>query len=166
VTHSTMPRTGNQATSPAPPRRGSPSIRPQRIRERDHFRRDWGVVLLEGETLDDALNPSFFGLMSHVILPGHHIEVVSHDYGQWADLLVAASDDILRTVTAVVLHGPVDLRNKIKGATKFDFSKVLVEEVAGTWRVRHGHTVMRSEFQSRKAAEKWLGDKAAGVLGE
>ena len=72
-------------------RSASPNIARHRIRERDASRRDFQVELLDGESFDDALNPSFLGAKADVFQPGDRIAIVGHELAFWGEVIVIES---------------------------------------------------------------------------
>jgi hypothetical protein len=148
--------------SVAAERNHSPSISRARIKERDSSRRDFEVRLLEDETLDDVLTPEFLGHKADVLQPGDRVAVLAFGMSWWAEVLVTDSDAALSSVKTVLLLGPVDLAPRLAAAKPYDLSKVQVEEVAGTWRLRHGSKVLAAGFKSRAEAAQHLQDIANG----
>jgi hypothetical protein len=124
---------------------GSPAVRRNRIAERDTARRDWQMQLEEGETLQDALRPEFFGQKADALSRGDRIAVLGSDLGFWAELLV------------------IELAERILDVPDFDTSKIQVEQIGpDNYRLRHGNRVVSGGFKTRAAAEERLDEIRAG----
>lgn len=158
----TTPAVANRVTRATERVRGSPSIDRRRIKERDASRRDFEVRLLEDETLEEVLTPEFLGHAADRLGPGDRVAVLAHKLSWWAELLVVDTDVALSSVRTVLLLGPVDLAPRIAAAAPFDLSKIKVEPVNDTFRLRHGTKVVADGFRSRSDAEKHLEDIRAG----
>jgi len=114
------------------------------------------------------LDPSFLGLAVERIQLYDEVHI-RDELGRWlTKAVVVARDEVLQTVTLAELPGgwPMNLEKARKKLAGIDLSHAVIEDTGSEqkFRILHGHTVVKSGMATRAEAEKFLKDKAQGLL--
>lgn len=134
-------------------------MKPTNLREAEHFRNLWQIELDQSETLETALQPSFWAHVARRLRPLAEIIVYPHDFSWRAVLLVRSASPLEARV--VVLHH-VDLVKADQKARE----AAPADKLSATWRtpilkycvVKADKTVVESGFETKEEAEAWIRD--------
>lgn len=137
-------------------------MKPTHIREAEHYRTVWQVTLDKSETLQSALEPTFWCHVASRLRPLSQIEVYAHDASWYARVVVRSIPPGPRPSEArVVLLEHVDLdeaeRNAREVAPDTTLEVVWKGPAAKHCVVRKGdkHLVAKG-FDSKQAAADWI----------
>jgi hypothetical protein len=126
------------------------------LRQAESVRRCLNILLPEGTTVEDLLNPSAWSHVAHEVTAGDRIEVKTGDGSEFADLYIR-SVSVLGVHAAILAHYRFNTDEKRTPA-------MAAGEFTVKWRGAAGWSVLRSDDnkvmfeggKSRGDADRWL----------
>lgn len=135
--------------------KGSPVLMPERFGLAESKRHDWVVDAEFGTTIDQVLEPSYWGHVAPQMVPGDHVEVRAEDFSWVAYLVVHFAE---RTFAKMVLDRVLRIENsteipsvsiKHKVEWKGPHLKFVVIRIADS-------QILEKNFRTRIDADEWL----------
>jgi len=135
------------------------SRRPTTLRGKEYYRADWQILAPEGATLEDILRPDYWQHVSKSLRPHHRIDVDAED-GAWTASLFVRGTGHLEAHVALLSYTDLREAKQEKLTSTAGDPEFYVDwgGPAQKHRVRRfsDKEVIKANFESREAAERWI----------